>query len=545
MTSSGTKIPNQLINRLHHFHRSMMMTQLNMKRLLLHTKVRSRFLGGIFFLCIALQGTNIVRFYADNAVEHEQSYLDNDAGCLKDGCMAAMFVTILVDDLGSCPSKCGFIHTLLPKWVKFQYSTFSNHHKDLTDANHSNNYANLQTGERVLFQDQKYKEWWTGQVVAANDTDEQIQILEDGEEIAVAVYRKNICRQSPQHPCRQEPFHTSLHKAAEQSSSHFQHMSHSKNWHHHILVVTRKNVEEIAQWAAWYKQQQQSTSTSVGMFLMADEKLKRHDLLKKSALYANLDYVLRNYWFSPHRFGMPLQALGNLTCGTVAAAAVTPIPSALPQPKHGIHWVFLQPHEHNVLLQGRSAANAWPTSLRHQNCTFVGWKGVGPGGKARAALAETVARPKYADLHCEVQLQKGFDGGADDSNSNHPTSKFEYLSGLLNSKIGFNPRGVHPECHRLPELLASGTVPAMVHEEYMDYVPMRLISGILGRSWEEVIDQLQKYLEADKGIMRLEIMARDGTQWWNDLQGCMQSDMEKILVNIMNDDAKGSIVSKM
>ncbi|KAL3903509.1 MAG: hypothetical protein SGILL_010417, partial [Bacillariaceae sp.] len=404
-----------------------------------------------------------------------------------------LLVTILVDDLGSCPEKCNFFHTLLPKWVKFQYLEFENNPKQLTNVvsanvNNSTHQHHFQVGDRVVFQDLKYREWWNGAVANfTTDDKSSLEILKDEESKPRKVALSRICKVSGE-PCRQAPYHNSLHQAAQEATRKFQNLRAKTKLHHHILIVTRKRVEEMAQWAKWYKNQHNSAdnkhhlTTSVGLFLMADEKLKRHRHLYHSRLYQNFDYILRNYWFSPSQFPFPMQALGNQTCGTTIEVDSSTLDQ--PPPKHGIHWVVLQPHEHNALLQRDLA---WPTAFRSKNCSFTGWKGIGPGQKSRSSLLATASLSQYSALHCDVKVQKGFNGGAADKQPKDAkaTSKFYYLTGLTDSKIGFNPRGVHPECHRLPELLMSGTVPAMTHEQYMDYLPVRRIPGIMGEDWNQ------------------------------------------------------------
>ena len=450
-----------------------------------------------------------------------------------------LFVTILLDNLGSCPDKCAFVHKMLPPWTKFRYASFSNYPNDLapvemglgSSTNNNNDTAtrSLQIGDRIIFQENG-KEWSNGEV--ANITSENALVaLKDFESQPRIIARDKVCKKTSQNACRKTPFHVSLNHAAVAAAQRFD-SSPDKPLHHHILVLTRRHVEEIAQWTKWYKLQSQkkkggelSVTTSVGLFLMADEKLQQHKMLYHTGLYqSTFDYILRNYWFSPHTFPLPLQALGNQTCGTPTTTAAGNASSMAP--KHGIHWVMLQPHEHHVLLD-RNPTDLWPTALRHHNCSFTGWAGLGLGHANRKSLRETALLPQYSSLGCNVQLQWGFNGGS---------SKFDYLSTLADSKIGFNPRGVHPECHRLPELLSSGTVPAMTHEEYMEYVPLQSrFPGIVGRNWTEVMDQAQAYLTSQDGLRRLDRMARDGMQWWKDVQHCMQSDMEKILEQVMND----------
>jgi len=53
----------------------------------------------------------------------------------------SILLNILVDDNGSCPDNCVFIHKFLPQWLQFRYIVFSNKGKHIEDVN--NHHAGL------------------------------------------------------------------------------------------------------------------------------------------------------------------------------------------------------------------------------------------------------------------------------------------------------------------------------------------------------------------------------------------------------------------
>jgi hypothetical protein len=373
-------------------------------------------------------------------------------------------LNIYVDDKKSCPSGCSFIHTFLPDNVRFKYKVFHNDRKSVPIIKKDDNSKRGRNG--------------TEHVCHINGGD-----------------------------CIASPFHVDLENVAKKDPC------------GHVLIVTRKYVAGIA---AWAKMHRERCNVSVGLFLMADEKLRRHEELERSNLYGNFDYVFRNYYFPQPRFGeIPLRALGNATCGTDL-----PLPSTVAskkEPRWGLHWMFLLPHEHHIILR-RSETSIYPTSLRQNNCTFKGWTGYGEGQKARRQLL-SLSRD-FPDLNCNVTLQDGF--------AENKESKFHYLaSDVGESRIGFNPRGVHPECHRLPELLSMGTVPAMVEEEYMGHT-FEPIPGILGPDWNHVLHQVRYYL-SDEGLPKLEALSQDGARWMSELSNCIRGDIELILRGAFSD----------
>lgn len=352
----------------------------------------------------------------------------------------SIILNIVVDDNGSCPDNCVFVHKFLPPWLQFRYIVFSNKMEDLAISRNN------------------------------NDTDTTQQ------------------------------YHHGLTKAME-------------NNYGHVLIVTRFYVVEIAKWAHHYKE---TNKVSVGMFLMGDEELLRHNRLVDSNLYTNFDYVLRNYFFNATQIGdFPLRFLGNATCGTSL-----PLPSTS-GPRWGLHWVFLQPHESHVLLD-RPVQSIEPARTRPKNCTFIGWVGGNRFSKEDRAQVRKLSFRTFSDLHCNVALAGAF------GTNKYNHSKLWYLNNdLAQSKIGFNPRGVHPECHRLPEMLKLGTVPAMTKQEYMQYI-FEPVPGIVETSWIEVFSKMRYYL-SEEGMDELSALSFKSAMWMDKLEACIKSDMNIIL----------------
>ena len=349
----------------------------------------------------------------------------------------SIILNILVDDNGSCPDNCVFIHKFLPQWLQFRYIVFSNKGKhNIEDINNH---------------------------------------------------------------------HAGLNAAMENKDG-------------HVLIVARYNVVEIARWAKHYKTVQKN-AVSVGMFLMGDEELLRHNKLMSANLYSNFDYVLRNYYFNASQIGdISLRFLGNATCGS---SLPLPSPSTEPGPRWGLHWVFLQPHESHILLD-RSLQSIEPAYMRPKNCTFIGWMGGNRDSKEDRAQVRKLSFRSFKDLNCNIALSGAF------GTNKYNHSKFWYLNNdLAQSKIGFNPVGVHPECHRLPEMLSLGTVPAMTQQEYMQYT-FEPIPGIIGNSWNEVFSKMRYYLGSD-GIEELSALSYKSAVWMQKLQACIQHDMNMIL----------------
>jgi len=350
----------------------------------------------------------------------------------------SIILNILVDDNGSCPDNCVFVHKFLPHWLKFRYVLFANK----KEANNS-------------------------------DTDKHL-------------------------------YHRGLSNAMEGKDG-------------HVLIVARYNVVEIAKWAQHYKVGvTNNNKISVGMFLMGDEELLRHNKLVNTNLYTNFDYVLRNYFFNRTEIGdVSLRFLGNTTCGTSL-----PLP-ADSGPRWGLHWVFLQPHESHEMLD-RTVQSIEPAHSRLNNCTFKGWIGGNRFSKEDRAQVRKLAFRTFHDLHCDIALAGAF------GTNKYNHSKLWYLNNdLAQSKIGFNPRGVHPECHRLPELLKLGTVPAMTNQEYMQYT-YEPIPGIIESSWNEVFLKMRYYLSGD-GMQELSALSYKSAFWMHKLEACIRSDMDIIL----------------
>ncbi|KAL7446707.1 hypothetical protein ACHAXM_010509 [Skeletonema potamos] len=369
----------------------------------------------------------------------------------------SIILNIVVDNIGSCPDNCVFVHKFLPPWLQFRYIVFSNKKNDLS-LSRSN-----------------------------NDTD------------------------TAQH------YHHGLTKAME-------------NNYGHVLVVARYHVVEIAHWAQHYRETH-SNKVSVGMFLMGDEELLRHNILVDANLYTNFDYVLRNYFFNATQIGdIPLRFLGNATCGTSL-----PLPSAS-GPKWGLHWVFLQPHEPHALLD-RPVQSIEPAHTRPKNCTFIGWIGGNRLSKEDRAQVRKLSFRTFSDLHCDVALAGAF------GTNKYNHSKLWYLNNdLAQSKIGFNPRGVHPECHRLPEMLKLGTVPAMTEQEYMQYT-FEPIPGIVKTSWIEVFSTMRYYLN-QKGMNELSALSFKSAMWMDKLEECIKSDMNVVLTGAFGLRPESSSKSK-
>ena len=356
----------------------------------------------------------------------------------------SIILNIVVDDNGSCPDNCVFIHKFLPKWVQFRYIVFANKKEDLASST-GNNDTTIQQYHRGL---------------------DNVMEGKDG----------------------------------------------------HVLIVARYHVVEIAKWAKHYKERVSSNNkVSVGMFLMGDEELLRHNRLVNANLYTNFDYVLRNYYFNRSQIGgdFLLRFLGNATCGTSL-----PLPAAS-GPRWGLHWVFLQPHESHVILD-RPVQSIEPASARPNNCTFKGWIGGNRFSKEDRAQVRKLSFRTFSDLNCDIALSGAF------GTNKYNHSKLWYLNNdLAQSKIGFNPRGVHPECHRLPEMLKLGTVPAMTNQEYMQYT-YEPIPGIVENSWIEVFSKMRYYLSVD-GIQELSTLSYKSAMWMDKLEACIISDMNIIL----------------
>lgn len=272
--------------------------------------------------------------------------------------------------------------------------------------------------------------------------------------------------------------------------------SSEKTFPSNYLFVARREISALDQWAQKYRQK---TNNSVGLFLMADEL----NSFKAESSFSNFDYVLRNYYF---RDSM-MEALGNMSCGSS--------PSSSPRSRKaitrlGVFWVFLQPFSHSGLLE-RPAKSVFPTMKRPQNCSFVG----------RATSQREEMKKAFmthgADLECNIMFTPGYGKGNDD---------YSYVAhDLGQTKIGLHPPGNNPECHRLPELLTTGTVPALLDAPFL-WATFRPIPAIVGKSWRDVIGLIQSLLLRPHDLERLSL---DGSLFYEELRDCMMKDMDLIL----------------
>lgn len=415
----------------------------------------------------------------------------------------SMVLNILVDDNGSCPDGCVFIHKILPPWVQFRYVFFRNHVRDLARVNDQFLTPALMVGDVVNYTRQGERLSFSGVIhEVINSTHVTIMDHDTGKE---GKYDMRFVRNFSN---REQPYHVGLSKAMEN------HLGEAQSGH--VLILARYHVVEIAQWAKDYKE---SNNVSVGMFLMGDEELRQHKKLDSANLYENFDYVLRNYFFNASQFGdIPLRFLGNATCGK---SLPLPSPPLIPGPTWGLHWLFLQPHKGGHDMLDRPYQSIEPAYMRPRNCSFTGWMGGNRLSKKDRGQVRKLSHKTFRDLNCEIALSVAF------AKNKYNRSKLQYLSNdLAQSKIGFNPRGVHPECHRLPELLSLGTVPAMTHQEYMHYT-FQPIPGIIEDDWVQVFSKMRYYLV--EGIDELSTLSYEGAKWLHQLEECVKSDVDLIL----------------
>ena len=314
----------------------------------------------------------------------------------------------------------------------------------------------------------------------------------------------------------------------------------------HLLLVSKIHIATLGKQAEYHRK---TFHASVGLFVMADElgHLQKH-LQKFPGRYNSFDYILRNYWFPQEVFDpVPLRALGNMTCGSPDPKPPLPTTTGISSgaaadssqigPRWGLHWTFLLPHTASALLR-RSDRSIWPTQLRPTNCSFHGWDG-GKGDTDRKLVESLSKSPKYKDMGCSIKLFPKPKTG---------NRKFLYLTeNIGQSKIVFNPRGIHPECHRLSETLIHGSVPAMKEEEYMKHV-YKPIPGIIEPTWKRVFVQAKYHLENDAlpsigwnstkrthTNQTLAELSQEAAKWWTDLQECMRADMSIILTGAFGD----------
>lgn len=269
----------------------------------------------------------------------------------------------------------------------------------------------------------------------------------------------------------------------------------------HYMVITRGDISDVSRWAQKHKVKHNS---SIGLWLMADEI----DEFKNHTNFSSFDYVIRHYYFQSKLDLFFLRALGNHTCGSSPALPT----SREGEPRWGVHWGFLAPHKPHSLLS-RSALSTIPASQRTRNCGFIG------RSTPQRELMKQELRLQAPGLNCMIQFSEGFTLGSD---------KLKYIAeDLHNIKIGLNPSGNNMECHRLSELLSLGTIPAMLHANYLR-APFRSVPGIIGRDWTEVGTNILTLLSENKS-QELDSMSRDAASFYEELLSCMLSDMDYIL----------------
>lgn len=337
-------------------------------------------------------------------------------------------LTIAVDNRGSCPDLCTFVHPLLPPWIRYRYIDFHTE-KDLA---------------------------------AKIDADE-----------AAADYQ-----------------------------------------YHHILIVARTNIIELANWGIRRRQNSTTKHISVGLWHNADERVYHGEINK---VYQRFDYVIRNYFQAEpdtgKLWGFDLHALGNLTCGTHRQSL--PDYSAN-TPTWGVHYSILEAHTMHVLTQ-RHGTSVWPLHLRPTNCSFMGNVDTKRSVHQRQAMKEAM-ETVASDLHCDIRFSTGFAKGH---------GKFEYFNyDLANTKVGLAPRGSTYETHRLTELLQMGTVPAVVSSPYL-YAPFIDIPAIIGDNWTDVAHQVREYIVNKPD--ELQALSIKGAVFYRQLEDCMRADMDFIL----------------
>ena len=323
----------------------------------------------------------------------------------------------------------------------------------------------------------------------------------------------------------------------------------------HVIVVARTNIINIANWAVERRTNYSSslknnndTSTltkrssgipSTGLFHNADERFHKGEIVN---VYDKFDYVLRQYYRRDEvdgKFhGYTLHALGNYTCGTTTQdLPILDSTTVEPGPKWGVHYVPLNAHTVDVQLLHHATSN-YPTSLRPNNCSFIGRSDVKRSLHERSIMETAVQEHGGADMNCTVIFTGGFASG---------NTKFEYFNyDISQSKIGLSPRGSALETHRLAELLRMGAVPAIVSEDYL-FATFKPVPGIIAEDWPAVVKLMKEYLAEERRILaesgsddeatggsnnkisKLEMLSREGTKWYADLEACMMEDMSFIL----------------
>eukprot|EP00571_Detonula_confervacea_P011147 CAMPEP_0172309242 /NCGR_PEP_ID=MMETSP1058-20130122/9595_1 /TAXON_ID=83371 /ORGANISM="Detonula confervacea, Strain CCMP 353" /LENGTH=419 /DNA_ID=CAMNT_0013021835 /DNA_START=87 /DNA_END=1346 /DNA_ORIENTATION=+ len=306
-----------------------------------------------------------------------------------------------------------------------------------------------------------------------------------------------------------------------------------KDDHGHVIVVARTNIVNIANWAVARRTNHTNTTSSdgvptTGLFHNADERFHKGEIVD---VYDKFDYVLRQYYQRDEdgKFhGYTLHALGNYTCGTKQQSL--PLSETESGPRWGIHYVPLNAHTVDVQLLHHATSN-YPTSLRPTNCSFIGRADVKRSKHERENMKIAVEE-HGAELNCTVTYTGAFATG---------NSKFEYFNyDISQAKIGLSPRGSAIETHRLTELLRMGSVPAIVAEDYL-FATFKSVPGIIAEDWPGVVQSMKKYLAEEREVLaanqigagtnmsKLEMLSREGTKFYRDLEACMMADMDFIL----------------
>lgn len=297
--------------------------------------------------------------------------------------------------------------------------------------------------------------------------------------------------------------------------------------HGHVIVVARTNIINIANWAV--ARRANYTASTTGLFHNADERFHKGEI---AGVYEKFDYVLRQYYRRDDdgKFhGYTLHALGNYTCGTKANDQSLPLPEEGGDagPRWGVHYVPLNAHTVDVQLLHHATAN-YPTSLRPTNCSFIGRPDVKRSKHERAEM-KTAFEEHGPELNCTITYTGAFASG---------NTKFEYFNyDISRSKIGLSPRGSAIETHRLAELLRMGAVPAIKAEDYL-FATFKSVPGIIAKDWPAVVELVKEYLTEEREVLaqektgkisKLEMLSREGTKFYRDLEACMMADMDVIL----------------
>eukprot|EP00287_Rhodomonas_sp_CCMP768_P001224 CAMPEP_0196752532 /NCGR_PEP_ID=MMETSP1091-20130531/87438_1 /TAXON_ID=302021 /ORGANISM="Rhodomonas sp., Strain CCMP768" /LENGTH=232 /DNA_ID=CAMNT_0042100491 /DNA_START=257 /DNA_END=956 /DNA_ORIENTATION=+ len=149
------------------------------------------------------------------------------------------------------------------------------------------------------------------------------------------------------------------------------------------------------------------------------------------------------------------------------------------------------------------------------NCSFIGMEH--PPRKTMFAALRT----QGADLKCLLASSKAYGGGK---------SSWDYVTKTLEiSKIGLCPSGNNPETHRMAELLATGTVPAMLDYPFL-HATFTAPPVIVGGNWTEVISRMRGLLVDRPGLERLQM---EGAEWYGQLHRCITCDLDAILFTAM------------